>query len=106
SDFTTNLAKKYICEYTQEFAREHLPPSFKRRVRVKKVTFNYDTEAWEDRTFVLPRYGRDYVLLTPEDILTKDDIWISQVDLLHDYDHIAAALPNDQLRAQIDHYFR
>jgi hypothetical protein len=106
SDFATNLAKKYLCEYTQEFARQHLSRSLKKRVRVKKVTFNYKTEAWEDRTFVLPRYGKDYVLLTPEDILTKDDIWISQVDLLHDYDHIAAAVPNDQLRAQIDNYFR
>jgi hypothetical protein len=106
SDFATNLAKKYLCEYTQEFARQHLSRSFKKRVRVKKVTFNYQTEAWEDRDFVLPRYENDYVLLTPEDILTKDDIWISQLDLLHDYDHIAAAVPNDQLRAQIDNYFR
>jgi len=46
------------------------------------------------------------VLLTPEDILTKDDTWISQRDLFNRYDHIAASLPNDAIRAQLNNYFR
>ncbi len=106
SDFTTNLAKRYLLEYTEKFAREHLARSLTRRFNIPKVTFNYETEAWESKTFVLPRFESDYVILTPEDLLTKDDIWINQTDLLHDYDHIAASVENDQLRGQIDNYFR
>jgi hypothetical protein len=57
-------------------------------------------------TFTLPKYDGDYVLHTPEVILTKDEIWINRGDLLHNYDHIVESIPNDQLRAQIDNYFQ
>jgi hypothetical protein len=106
SDFTTNLAKQYLLEYTQTFTKEHLPRSLRGRFAVKKVAFNYETRAWESRTFTLPKHNGDYVLLTPEDILTKDEIWINRDDLLHNYDHIVDSIPNDQLRAQIDGYFQ
>lgn len=48
----------------------------------------------------------DYVLLTPEDILTKDDTWINKEDLRRDFPTIRESIPNDALRAQIDQYFR
>lgn len=106
SDFTTNLAKRYLLEYTQTFTRRHIARSLRGRFAVKKVVFNYDTQAWEPRTFTLPKYDGDYVLLTPENILTKDEIWINRGDLIHNYDHIVESIPNDQLRAQIDNYFQ
>ncbi|MFZ0797236.1 MAG: hypothetical protein WAM98_05560 [Terriglobales bacterium] len=106
SDFTTNLIKEYLLEYTQEFTRQYIPRSLRGRFAVAKVTFNYKTEAWESRTFTLPKHDGDYVLLTPEDILTKDDIWINRGDLLRNYDHIVESIPNDQLRAQINNYFK
>jgi hypothetical protein len=67
------------------------------------VRFNYGTESWETRRFVLPWF-HDYVLLTPEDILTKDDTWISQNDLYRRYDRIAASIPNEQLRWVVHNY--
>ena len=106
SDFTTNLIKEYLLEYTQEFTRQYIPRSLRGRFAVKKVAFNYKTEAWESKTFTLPKHDGDYVLLTPEDILTKDDIWINRGDLLRNYDHIVESIPNDQLRAQINNYFQ
>lgn len=105
SDFTTNLTKNFLLEYTQRFARQHIPPRFQRNVAVEKVRFNYATEVWESKNFELPWYGNDYVLLTPKDMLTKDENWISRNDLLHSYDEIVASVPNDQLRAQINNYF-
>ena len=46
----------------------------------------------------------DYVLLTPKDILTRDETWINRPDLIDSFRGIADALPNASLRAQIDEY--
>ena len=46
-----------------------------------------------------------YVLLTPKDLLTRDDTWINKTDLIDDFEQLPAAIPNDQLRAQINSYF-
>lgn len=46
------------------------------------------------------------MLLTPENLLTQDDIWINKEDLREDFSHIRQAMDNDALRAQIDDYFR
>jgi hypothetical protein len=54
SDFTTNLIKKYLLEYTQTLAREHLEPEQHRTFAVRRARFNYDTEAWETSNYDLP----------------------------------------------------
>ena len=106
SDFTTNLIKEFLLSYTQEFARNLLPPSQRKAIAVSKVRFNYETETWESVAFELPHTAHDYVLLCPKDLLTKDDTWINRSDLINDYQGIAASVSNRQLRAQIDNYFR
>ncbi len=105
SDFTTNLIKEYLADYTQAFAQAHIAPSLRRRVAVEKARFNYRTETWQSVTYDLPFMGDDYVLLVPEDMLTKDDIWINRTDLVRDYRHIVETIPDDQLRASINNYF-
>lgn len=105
SDFTTNLIKEYLLDYTQKFAVAHVPAGLRKRVKVEKVRFNYNTESWESRTYDLPWTGQDFVILTPKDILTKDDTWINKGDLVNDFSDIVTALPNPQLRAQLNNYF-
>lgn len=75
SDFTTNLVKNFLLEYTQAFAQRYITSNLRRRFAVEKVQFNYATEVWESGRFDLPWDGEDYVLLTPKDILTKDENW-------------------------------
>lgn len=105
SDFTTNLIKKYLLEYTQKFALENIDKSLLRKFAVKRAEFDYGTEIWATKTYVLPSFQGEYVLLTPRDILTKDELWISQRDLFRNYSDIVDSIPNDQLRAQINNYF-
>lgn len=104
SDFTTNLIKGYLLGYTQAFARSHLRPEFRRVFPVSKVRFNYQTETWKSGRFELPAYNGDFVLLTPRDMLTRDDIWISRNGLYHDFRNIAASVPDEQLRSQLNNY--
>lgn len=102
SDFTTNLIKEFLLSCTQGFAQAHLDTSMLSLFTVEKVRFNYDTESWERAQFELPSFGGDFVILTPKNLLTKDEIWINRPELLYRVDEIGAALPNDVLRAQVD----
>lgn len=106
SDFTTNLIKRYLLEYTARFAAGSIRSEFCREFNAPRVTFNYETETWESAVFRLPSYKGDFVILTPKDMLTKDDTWINRPDLLDSFDLIAESLPNDALRALINNYFR
>jgi hypothetical protein len=106
SDFTTNLIKDFLCEYTQTFAREHIDPERCDTFKVPRAVFNYRTQTWQTKPYLLPRRDTDYVLLTPLDILTRDDTWINQSDMVKQFHRLPAAVPNAELRAQINQYFR
>lgn len=104
SDFTTNLIKGYLAGYTQTFAREHIHAEQRRRVAIPKARFNYETRSWATETYELPAFRGDHVLLTPKNILTKDEAWINRPELLDRYPEIAAAMLDGTLRAQVNDY--
>lgn len=106
SDLVTNLIKGYLLEYTQEFARKHLDSAQTADFAVDRVRFDYETRRWLGGRYTLPKLGRDYVLLTPEDILTRDESWINQRDMLAQFRRIQIALPNEVLRRQVEEHFR
>ena len=68
SDFTTNLTKLFLLEYTQSFAKKHLSPGRVHRFHVAKVTFDYETRRWRGGHFDLPLFNGDFVLLTPKEM--------------------------------------
>lgn len=105
SDFVANLTKGYLLDYTQRFACEHLGPNQRKVFAVDKVRFDYDTGRWRGDRYELPSLGADYVLLTPKDILTRDESWICRSDLIDRFRHIYPALPDAQLRDQVGMYF-
>lgn len=105
SDFTTNLIKGFLCQYTQEFAKTHLDERSSKIVNVPHSEFNYATRRWITGRYLLPYIDGDYVLLTPKDILTKDEAWINKNDVFGDFDNIIEAISNDELRGQINDYF-
>lgn len=104
SDFTTNLVKEYLLRYTQIFTEKHIDPKYRKQIAVNRVRFNYGTEKWMPEVYTLPFYRADYVLLTPKDILTKDDVWINRGDYLNDFFQIFDSVSNEQLRAELDNY--
>lgn len=104
SDFTTNLIKHFLLDYTQAFALQHIDRALCEVFTVPKVKFNYVTQTWSAGTYVLPSLGDDFVLLSPKDILTKDDGWINRHDLYGDFDNVLDSLSNEQLRDQLNNY--
>ncbi len=108
SDFTTNLIKGFLLEYTQTFAQAHIAVGRRRRFRVDKVHFDYSTQRWKDATFelpYLPGLSGHYVILTPKEILTRDEAWINQGDLLDQFTQLRTSLSDDSLRAQVNSHF-
>lgn len=105
SDFTCNLIRGFLAEYTQEFALENISPEKLQSFNLAKVVFNYKTQTWASKQFTLPRLGKDFVLLTPVDILTKDDAWISHNGFIEDFSAIVSSVGNEVLRSQIERYF-
>jgi len=106
SDFTTNLIKSYLCEYTQEFARANIAQEKCRKVWVEKAEFDYQTQSWRRQQYDLPWFKGDYVLLVPKDILARDETWINSRDLVEGFESLPMSLPDEGLRAEIDNYFR
>lgn len=105
SDFTTNLIKGYLLDYTQTFAQRYLAPEQRRVFAVERVTFDYATQRWKGGRFELPCVHSDFVVLTPKVILTKDEAWINRSELLDRFHDIYSSVPDDTLRAQVNDYF-
>ena len=106
SDFVTNLTKNFLLEYTQKFTKQYINEDLRGNFRVKKSYFNYDTEVWAEKSFILPKLEDDYVILTPVDILTKDDVWINKKGLIENFEEIPNVIDNDELRHQINNYYK
>lgn len=105
SDFTTNLVKEYLLDYTESFAKKYIREDHLKIVNVDKVYFNYDLERWMPKEFTLPFIFNDYVILTPKDILTKDENWINSNDLRGNFTRVCNTIPNEQLRHEIMNYY-
>lgn len=104
SDFTANLIKEYLLDYTQHFCRQHIAPELRRVVNVKNIRFNYDARTWCSKKYELPFINGDYVLLTPREILTKDENWINRHDLFDRFEEIVDAVPDPQLRSLVNQH--
>lgn len=106
SDFTVNLIKGYLAEYTENFTNLHIDQSLTKQISVERAYFNYDTGRWMPKTYRLPYLPEsdDYVLLTPADILTKDDTWISSASFYSKLHSLPNAIENEELRVAVNNY--
>ena len=106
SDFTTNFAKKYLLDYTAAFASDYLAPHQCAEYTIKKVEFDYERETWKPVKYCLPTFNGDYVLLTPKDILTRDETFINRLDMIRNLEQIAPSVSDKTLRFELNNYFR
>ncbi len=105
SDFATNLVHGFLAEKTEEFTKKNIDKNKTRSFTIKRAEFDYVHHVWKPKVYVLPAYNQDYVLLTPKDLLTKNDTWINKTDFIEDFAEIPNAMPNDVLREQLSRYF-
>jgi hypothetical protein len=109
SDFTTNLMLEYLLEYTQKFAKLHIPENKRKEFSIR-CSFDSNLMIWKPKSFDLPYFYKgdndeDFLILTPIDILTKDDAFICHSDFTSKFKQITNALENSSLRDAINRYF-
>ena len=106
SDFTVNLIKGYLAEYTEKFAKLYVDNKLVKEVSVERAFFNYGTRRWMPKKYKLPYISsyNSYVLLTPADILTKDDTWISSASFYSELPNLPNAVENEELRLAVNNY--
>ncbi|WP_235812703.1 hypothetical protein [Pseudoclavibacter helvolus] len=104
SDLTTNLIKHFLLRYSSDFALKHLPPQHRKRIPIARAKFNYNTETWAAQVYELPFTNGDFVILTPLDLLTKDDTWINRTDMERSFDTVLEAVDDAQLREDVNRY--
>jgi len=109
SDLTVNLIKRFLCEYTESFARVYIAPNLCRLLPVEKAFFNYETGSFVSKEYLLPfvydENGEvEFVLLTPYDILRKDEPSINKKHFYNSHERIRASIDNDILRAYVNDY--
>ncbi|MFA5933171.1 MAG: hypothetical protein WCV81_02800 [Microgenomates group bacterium] len=105
SDFATNLIHGFLAKQTEEFTKTYVDKNQTKPFTIKRAEFDYVHQVWKPKVYVLPAYGGDYVLLTPKDLLTKNDTWINKTDFIEDFAEIPNSMPNDVLREQLSRYF-
>jgi len=54
---------------------------------------------------MLPCYDGSYVLLTPRDLLSRDNTFINRDDMIHNLQNIAPTVKDEALRFQLNAYF-
>lgn len=106
SDFTAHFALHYLLEYTERFAKQHMDPSQLDVFSVSKVVFDYESGTWQPRTYTLPTYGGDYVLLTPRDMLTRDDTFLNRRDMIDRVAQFASSVGDSALRFELERFIR
>ncbi len=104
SDFITNLCHEFLLEFTQKFARKHLPEKHCREFNVRRVRFDFTKERWVSSTFYLPAFKTEYVLLTPSDLLTQSVPWINRSDLFERFGGMLEAMSDSQLRGKVNDF--
>jgi hypothetical protein len=106
SDFVVNLIKHYFLEYTENFAKDNIDESLRKKVSVPKAYFDYTYQRWMPKVYDLPFYDDDYVILTPKDMLTREETWINRKDMINDFFLIPPAIGNEELREAVEDYFK
>ena len=109
SDFTTNLIQDYLLEYTQTFALQYLQPNQIREFSVNSI-FNKKYKRWMPKKYKLPylylEEKGDFIILTPLDILTKDEAAINNSEFYSNFVTVANSIKNVDLRNSINEFFR
>lgn len=110
SDFTVNLMLEFLLSYTERFAQLHLTANQRKIFTVRSV-FDPELLMWKPKSFELPFFFKrdreeDFIILTPVDILTKDEAFICHGDFTSKFRQIANSIDNSSLRDAINLYFQ
>lgn len=101
SDFSANLIKGYLLQFTETFAKQYLDADKCEIRAINRAYFDFDKKVWKDREYYLPIFNDDFVLLAPRDMLTRDDTWINHRGLLKAFSRLPLTIGDKALRSKL-----
>lgn len=103
SDFVVNLLLWDLAEYTEKFIKKKkVSKSLTEEITIDRAVFDYDLQLRTPKTYRLPIYDWNFILLTPKSILRQDENRINSNDLLKFTRFLPKNKENDQLRMEIN----
>ena len=110
SDFSTNLMLEFLLGYSEKFAQRHLSEQQRKKFTVR-CSFDQDLMVWNPKSFELPYFYKgdreeDFIILTPVDLLTKDEAFICHSDFTSQFRNVANSLDNTALRDAVNLFFQ
>ncbi len=101
SDFSANLIKGFLLQYTECFAQKYLKADRCEIRAINRAYFDFDKNVWKDKEYYLPIHEDDFVLLAPRDVLTRDETWISHRGLLGSFNRLPLTIGDEALRSKL-----
>lgn len=105
SDFTVQMILEFLLNFTQNFTLQYISENQRVKKTIDKVYFDYNFKRWFSKEFILPKYGNDFVLLTPNDIVVREDLWINKEDMLDSFENVPISISNVELRDALNNYY-
>lgn len=105
SDFITQLIYDYLLTITQDFTLKYIPENKRKSYKIKNAYFDYQFKRWMPKSYILPSYKNDFVILTPLDILTSENLVLNKKELINDIENIPLRLSNSELKDALNKYF-
>ena len=105
SDLTSNLILDYLALYTERFALENIDNS---KIEEFKLSykFDFDKKVYKSKIYKLPFIYKDgvkeFVLLTPKDILRVDEPAICRSNLMNYFLDVCKTIENEYVRNQVN----
>lgn len=105
SDFVTRLILDFLLTNTEAFTLKYISEDKRKNFNIQNAYFNYSLKRWMPKSYILPNYKNDFVILTPLDILVSENLVLNKKDLFNDIENIPPRLSNDELKGALNKYF-
>lgn len=105
SDFVTRLILDFLLSTTEAFTLKYISEDKRKKFSIQNAHFNYILKRWMPKSYVLPNYKNDFVILTPLDILVSENLVLNKKELLNDIENIPPRLSNEELKGALNKYF-
>ena len=105
SDFITQLIFPFLLETTQNFTIKYIAKNKQKEFRVRNAYFDYKLERWMPKNYILPNFNGDFVLLTPIDILTSENLVLNKKDFLENIENIPERMASNELKSALNKLF-
>lgn len=105
SDFTTQIISDYLFTRTEAYTKKYIPKELQKEFTITKAYFDYELKRWMPKKYTLPNFKGDFVLLTPKDILVREDLLMNKKDMFANFENIPTRISNAELRSALSRYF-